>query len=191
MNSHTQTPLKLRIWQQNMNTSLIAQQPLLNGPLVQRWNIFALQEPYVNPMGNTYCPLTYYPIYPSTRFTDKASHYRSVLLVSKEIDTNHWTQIPFPSKDVTIIQLSSPFGMCTIINIYNNCTNNNTLTALSTFLELSRNLIFQHTNNHMIWLGSKCWWTKDLTDMKNDLAKLAKDSYRLKDEAQHPIHQQY
>jgi hypothetical protein len=95
----------LKIWQQNLNVSLITQQFLLNGPEVEHWNLYALQEPHMNRTGNTFCPNQFYPIYPSTKFTDEASRYRTVTLISKKINTNNWRQIPFPSKDVVIIQL--------------------------------------------------------------------------------------
>ncbi|KAH7918956.1 hypothetical protein BV22DRAFT_1134211 [Leucogyrophana mollusca] len=75
------------------------------------------------------------------------------MLVSASLDTNHWTQIPFPSSDVIIIQFSSPYGKFTLFNIYNNGTSRNTLTALERFLLTHIQTIRPSADDYMIWLG--------------------------------------
>ncbi|KIK33808.1 hypothetical protein CY34DRAFT_98980 [Suillus luteus UH-Slu-Lm8-n1] len=45
---------------------------------------------------------------------------RTVTMVNKQINSNNWWQIPFPSSDVVIIQLQGIFSKLTIINVYYN-----------------------------------------------------------------------
>ena len=46
-------PTRLRIWQQNLNKSDKAHYDLINTPLHKNWDVLALQEPYINMLGNT------------------------------------------------------------------------------------------------------------------------------------------
>lgn len=70
-----------------------------------------------------------------------------------KLDINSWKQIPFPSSDVVVFELSGPFGRCTIFNIYNDGMHQNTLTALDVFLENNIASIKAQASNHMLWLG--------------------------------------
>ena len=45
------TPLRLRIWQQNLNKSSPAHYDLINSPLHKDWDLLALQEPYIDAFG--------------------------------------------------------------------------------------------------------------------------------------------
>ncbi|KAI5981031.1 Endonuclease/exonuclease/phosphatase, partial [Pisolithus albus] len=109
----------LRIWQQNLNCSGIAQHSLLHGPHSANWDIFALQEPHVRPNGNTISSPKFYTVYPSTHLSNPNLTPRAALLVSTTLSTNIWHQIPFPSPDVVVIQLTTATGKTTLINVYN------------------------------------------------------------------------
>ncbi|KAF9232504.1 hypothetical protein BU15DRAFT_54923, partial [Melanogaster broomeanus] len=117
-NTNQTESLQLKIWQQNLNTSLITQQSILNGTGVKDWNIYALQEPHINFLRSTYAPSCYHVVYPSTHLSQPELTSRAVTLISKTLNTNHWQQIPFPSPDVVVTQFHGPFGRCTLINIY-------------------------------------------------------------------------
>ena len=52
-NQHTQPLDRLRIWQQNLNASSIAQLALINTTTPADWDVLALQEPALNQLGNT------------------------------------------------------------------------------------------------------------------------------------------
>ncbi|KAG1785103.1 uncharacterized protein HD556DRAFT_1199776, partial [Suillus plorans] len=54
----------LRIWQQNLNGSLIAQLSLLNNPAVADWDILLLQEPHINFLRNTSANHHWHVLYP-------------------------------------------------------------------------------------------------------------------------------
>ncbi|KIK32793.1 hypothetical protein CY34DRAFT_38340, partial [Suillus luteus UH-Slu-Lm8-n1] len=42
-----------RIWQQNLNTSMVAQASLLNNASISDWDIITIQEPHINFLRNT------------------------------------------------------------------------------------------------------------------------------------------
>ncbi|KAG2076437.1 hypothetical protein BDR04DRAFT_1148881 [Suillus decipiens] len=56
---------RLRIWQQNLNTSLIAQLSLLNTPTIANWDILVIQESHINFLHNTSANHHWHVIYPS------------------------------------------------------------------------------------------------------------------------------
>jgi hypothetical protein len=143
----------LKIWQQNLNTSHSAQLSLLNRHDCASWDILALQEPYTNPLNNTTVNRHYHVVYPTTRYTDSSKCVRAVTLISNLLNANTWTQTPFPSPDVVIIQLRGPYSQCTLINIYNNGNSDHTINLLTTFLEDNIQTIKPSENDHMLWIG--------------------------------------
>ncbi|KIJ12630.1 hypothetical protein PAXINDRAFT_82556, partial [Paxillus involutus ATCC 200175] len=63
-NTNQQNTTRLRIWQQNLNTSRDAQIPLLNSLSADDWDIIALQEPHINIVNNTISTQRYHSVYP-------------------------------------------------------------------------------------------------------------------------------
>jgi hypothetical protein len=66
-------------------------------------------------------------VYPTSHLSllDKI---RAVTLVNTEISTNNWHQVDIPdTKDLVAIQLEGPFGIATIVNIYNDQLHSTTL----------------------------------------------------------------
>jgi hypothetical protein len=154
MNSTPATDsMSLKIWQQNLNTSRFAQLSLLNRPNCTSWDILALQEPYTNPLNNTTANRHFHVVYPSTRYTNSSKCVPAVTLISSLLDVNNWTQLEFPSPNVVIIQLKGPYGLCTLINIYNNGKSDQTIQLLTKFLEDNIQSIKSMEHDHMIWLG--------------------------------------
>ena len=153
LNTTNNHPVRLRIWQENLNKSSTAQHCILSGPITARdWDIVAIQEPVIDDYGNTKATLDWNVIYPTHRYTHQ-SRARAVTLIHKRLNTNNWRQIPFPSADVVVIQLSGPFGIATIFNIYDDSTKRETIPLLATFLEKEIRNIRPTQNDHMIWLG--------------------------------------
>ncbi|KIM55565.1 hypothetical protein SCLCIDRAFT_134459 [Scleroderma citrinum Foug A] len=121
MNTQPEHPLPhhhLRIWQQNLNTSHTAQLALLNSPISDEWDILALQEPALNLSGNTRANMHWRVVYPTHKCTH-GEKPRVVTLINSKISTNTWRQVPFPSKDIVVIQLNTSGGQCMVLNIYN------------------------------------------------------------------------
>ncbi|KIK47992.1 hypothetical protein CY34DRAFT_36412, partial [Suillus luteus UH-Slu-Lm8-n1] len=54
----------LCIWQQNLNTSMAAQEALLNSPKISEWDIIVIQEPYINFLRNTRANHRWHVLYP-------------------------------------------------------------------------------------------------------------------------------
>ena len=59
-------PNRLRIWQQNINKSRVAQEDLINSDVYKHFDFLLLQEPYIDGYGNTKATKDWRVIYPST-----------------------------------------------------------------------------------------------------------------------------
>src|SRR6202789_2364967 len=146
----------LNIWQQNVNKSPTCQHDLISsGKLIEEEvNLIALQEPVINYFGKTIASRDWIVIYPTTHPVNPAKS-RSIILLRASLCTDNWTQIDFPSGDVTAVQLTGAWGKLTIFNIYNDCDNNNTITTLSKFQHENPDLLGKVTQGaaHVVWLG--------------------------------------
>jgi hypothetical protein len=56
------------------------------------------------------------------------------MLINTNISTDSYTQIDVPCADITAIKFLGPHGHLNIYNIYNDCTHNDNIHTLSTFL---------------------------------------------------------
>lgn len=83
--------------------------------------------------GKTRTNTHWQAIYPSQHHTDPARS-RSVTLISAAIATDAWSEIPFPSPDVTGVELRGDFGTIRLINAYNDCEHNDTLDIIAAYL---------------------------------------------------------
>ena len=81
------------------------------------------------------------------------SRPRAISFVNSKLSTNNWKQIPFPSRDVVIIQFMGMLGNCTIINIYNDGKSNLTIEQLGNLLARNIREVRPSELDHMIWLG--------------------------------------
>jgi hypothetical protein len=98
------------------------------------YDLCAIQEPYVDFNGKSCVNRQWITIYPRTHGTHPQST-RSVILVNTSILTDLWKQIPFEHPDITGIEITGDFGTVRIINIYNDCNNNNALTHISALMQ--------------------------------------------------------
>ena len=94
----------------------------------------AIQEPVIDDYGNTKATSDWNVIYPTLRYTHQ-NRARAVTLIHKRLNTNNWRQIPFPSADVVVVQLSGSFGHATIFNVYDDSTKREAIPLLAAFLE--------------------------------------------------------
>jgi hypothetical protein len=65
-------------------------------------------------------------IYP-TPHQEMDSNTRAVMLIRASIKMDSWKQLDFPSCDVMIVQLKGEWGKLTIVNVYNDCHNDETI----------------------------------------------------------------
>ena len=157
----TTTRNQLRIWQQNLNKSLIAQQHLLNTASPQDWDILILQEPW---FGKTVTRATQYwrVLYPDVYFEDKTANLRSIILVNTNLPTDCYEQLQFRSTDVTGVRVKTDAGPVTVINVYNNCNHNEAVDEVHDYL--TRSFPDDHIpdNKHVIIAGDfnrhHSWW---------------------------------
>ena len=150
--STSQSPVKnLKIWQQNINKSLIAQEDLLVSLKTRAFEICAIQEPYIDSFHNTRANSQWRVVYPKTHYLNPTKT-RSVLLINTSLVTSDWHALDTKSGDVTAIRLKTNAGTIDIYNVYNDIKNNDSLQAMAQAAEKH-----EPPNDgkecHMIWLG--------------------------------------
>src|SRR5262245_11884168 len=121
-------PIQLRIRQANLNNSDAAQLSLINTNIHEKYDIILLQEPYKNTLNKVPASSKWRVVYP-TDFHTLKDKLRTVTLVNAKLSTNYWHQIDIPgTNDLVAIQLKGPYGLTSIINIYNDGNHSDTLT---------------------------------------------------------------
>ena len=106
----------LRVLQANVNRSAVAQLALLNTTDPGKYEILALQEPYLDSNQLTRATPYWVVLYPSPYNTNR-SLTRAVLLVNREI-FHQVTQISYNSHDVVAVNIQSPIGLISLFNFY-------------------------------------------------------------------------
>ena len=66
-----------------------------------------------------------------------------------------WTQLDFPSNDITIVQIKGTWGKITIFNIYINCDNNDMIKLLASYYNRNRAQLERAESGtaNILWLG--------------------------------------
>ena len=146
-------PMRLRIWQQNLNKSDKAHYDLINMPPHKNWDVLALQEPYIDTLGNTKVNSWWHVVHLLPHLSNSTTD-RSVILVNAALDVNKWAQIPIEdSDDVLAIQLHTPKGHITIFNLYVDCNHSEALAATRRAIWNNRRLILGRQSDSIIWCG--------------------------------------
>ena len=155
---------QLRIWQQNLNKSLISQLHLINSARPVDWDILIQQEPWMGHLG-TRSSHNWRVLYPKAFFTDNTKTPHSLIFINSNISTNTYEQLHFESPDVTGIKISQGNVKILIINIYNNCKNNDSIDAVSSFLTYHYPDDHIPDNTHVILAGDfnrhHAWWEEE------------------------------
>jgi hypothetical protein len=121
---------RVKIWQQNLGKSNIAQQEMIAATAPNDWDILALQEPWIDHLGKTCTNTKWSVIYPSTTGQDNLPPPRSVLFVNTKFPSEMITQILINSNDITEIRICTQHHTLTVINIYNANDKNDTINTL-------------------------------------------------------------
>jgi len=93
------------------------------------------------------------PIYPTLHCkTDSTT--RAITLIKGSIKTDSWKQIDFPLCNITVIQLKGEWGKLTVVNVYNNCQNDETIRLLTNFHNSNQAEITQTNSGtaHILWV---------------------------------------
>ena len=79
----------------------------------------------------------------------------TLTLVSAKISTDNWEQMDFPLGDVTIVVVKGVWGRITILNIYNDGNNNETINQLKQFhrTKLDTGNQSKERTAHAMWVG--------------------------------------
>lgn len=147
----------LKIWQQNLNKSSTCQHDLISsGKLAKEGiDIIALQEPHINPFGNTVSARDWTTIFPTTHSKEPAKT-RSIILIRSSMVTDTWSQIDIDSEDITAIEIRGDWGKLAIFNTYIDCEHDRALEELarvSKAYEGVSRFNERHQQKHIIWLG--------------------------------------
>src|SRR5882724_9323639 len=120
---------QLRIRQQNVNKSLVAQGDLLHRLDPKAFDIVAIQEPYLDRNHNTHANTHWYTLYPKEHYIEPEKT-RSIIFVNKRIATDSWIQVDFSLSDMTVVQVQAAAGVVLVINMYNQITSTDTINQI-------------------------------------------------------------
>ena len=146
-------PSKLKIWQQNTRKSAHNTNYILNTANPSIYDIILIQEPWFDYLGKTRGTHNWRIIYPMSIYQENHDPIHSIMLINTNISTNMYTTLDIPSRDIMAIRLKGDFGHCSIFNIYNDCTNNNTTMALRDYLSTHNPNALPSPTDHMLWLS--------------------------------------
>ncbi|OJT13952.1 hypothetical protein TRAPUB_9491 [Trametes pubescens] len=144
---------RLRIWQQNVNRSLIAQLDLINNLHPSFFDIIALQEPYFDSLRNSRGSQRWIAVYPPDHQNPQHPTPRSFLLVNANISSNSWEPLAVPSPDITAIRMNTATYTVLIYNIYNAQDHDDTLHILSDDTRKRLATCPNRRQTFVVWLG--------------------------------------
>jgi len=136
-----------------MNKSRKAQLDFMHRVDPKKFDIIALQEPYLDKRGNSRTSNQWYSTYPKNHYID-AFKTRSLLLVNKDIPTDAWNPIELDSPDISAIQVKTPIRNLVIVNIYNDQTHSRSLQIINTYMrKRHQSQRAGDPPTHAVWLG--------------------------------------
>jgi endonuclease/exonuclease/phosphatase family metal-dependent hydrolase len=142
----------VQIRQQNTNKSMISQLDLLQSLRQDDYDICLIQEPYIDFRGKTRANRNWIAVYLSTH-NNHPDSTRSVILVNATLITDSWKQIHFDHPDITAIEIQGQFSTLHIINVYNDCKNNSSLTHLSAYMRDQEKQQCENSPLNTLWMG--------------------------------------
>ena len=145
-----------KIWQQNVNKSRTSQHNLISNNFLvsNKVSILALQEPSIDKDGYTLASRDWVTVYPTPHRKPNTAT-RAVTLIRASFNPDNWKQLDFPSGDVVVIQTQGDWGKLTLINVYNDCDNDDTIHLLSEFHSRNQAELYQADvgTAHVLWVG--------------------------------------
>jgi hypothetical protein len=125
----------LKVKQQNVNKSLTATSEMLAKCPPDQYDIFAIQEPHLDFLGNSRATPSWYTVYPDAHFREKENRTRSMILINKKINTSTWRAVEMGMPDVMAITIRTNMGDVLIINTYVDCTHSDSIRAIQSDLQ--------------------------------------------------------
>src|ERR1700722_7662116 len=75
------------------------------------------------------------------------------MLINTNISTDSYSILPIMNSDITAVRSHGINGYGSIFNIYNEITNNKTITCLDQFMDSNMQLVRPAIADHVLWLG--------------------------------------
>jgi hypothetical protein len=147
-------PEQLRIWQQNTHKLQTAQDYVINTARPEDWDVLAIQEPWIDTLGKSHASQYWQIIYPANFYEEGRARIRSILLINTNISMDCYCTLPIFHSDITGVHFKGPNGSLSLINVYNEITNNETTDSLDLFLNTNPLLVRPTLLDHMVWLGN-------------------------------------
>lgn len=120
----------------------------------EKYDIIAIQEPYIDFLGNAQAGSHWYSIYPRSHYIDKGKQTRSMILVNKWLATEAWEKLEVDSPDVTGIKIKVQTSVVQIFNIYCDCNHSDSITAINRHLGTQNQTEeAQAQDVQMMWIG--------------------------------------
>ena len=141
-------PQQLRIWQQNLHKSQTTQDFVRCTARPSECDVLALQEPWLDHLGNSRGSQYWRIIYPANFYVKGCSRVQSILLINTNISIDSYTVLSIMNGDVTVVRFHGDHGYLSIFNIYNE-----TISALDSFLDHNMQLVHPLGTDHVPWLG--------------------------------------
>jgi endonuclease/exonuclease/phosphatase family metal-dependent hydrolase len=103
-----------------------------------KYDIAVTQEPHINYLGNAQATPHWITVYPIGHL-DRHQKTRALIMMNRlTISSNAWTQLDIDSPDVVGIQINGEQGTLRIINIYNDCTHDESMEAVEKYMTAAR-----------------------------------------------------
>jgi Endonuclease-reverse transcriptase len=126
---------------------------VINTARPEDWDVLAIQEPWIDALGKSRASQYWRIIYPANYYEEGRARIRSVLLINTNITTDCYSALPIYHSDITGVRFRGPHSSLSLINVYNEITNNDTTGCLYLFLNANPLLARPLASDHMIWLG--------------------------------------
>lgn len=118
-----------------------------------RWDIIALQEPYLDHLGRTRANSHWNVIYPSNKNLDNHNRVRSITLVNTNIQSAQIQQIKIQSNDITAIKITTNTRTLILFNVYNDNNHNQSIKTLANEWETNEDEWMRDPATEIIVLG--------------------------------------
>jgi hypothetical protein len=92
-------------------------------------------------------------VYPTNFYAEGHLHVCSILLINTNLSTDSYISLPILHSDISAVHFRGKNGYLSLFNIYNEITNNDTLTCLDLFTDLNSSLICPTISDCILWLG--------------------------------------
>ena len=131
----------------------MAQAYILNTANPKDWDVLALQKLWFDTFSNS-CGTQYWRVvYPANFCTEGHAWVRSILLINTNLSTDFYSILPAMHSDITAIHFKGNNRHLSLFNVYNEITNNDTLTCLDLFLTRNAHLVCPSVWDCIIWAG--------------------------------------